>query len=208
MVSRRCRRRDSERARALARLDTGGPVRDLLLAIFSWVAKQERRRLAERTCAGMQHARANGTTSGKPICRPRRLRRADTERARSMRAQGRDPCELSPWPGGPSVDGGPCPGVAEQRPCGALTNGGTPGVSAGNRAYPQTLGITQPARWHASRQCCPRCPRLLARNVRVPRPRLCSTPWRATSSRLSLLTRAIRTKRRSRATSRTSFAAI
>ena len=70
-------------------LDTGGPVRDLLLAIFSWVAEQELRRLVERTRAGMQRARANGTRSGKPIGRPRRLRRADTERARSMRAEGR-----------------------------------------------------------------------------------------------------------------------
>ena len=69
-------------------LDTGGPVRDLLLAIFSWVAEQELRRLAERTRAGMQRARANGTRSGKPIGRPRRLLGAHVERARSMRAAG------------------------------------------------------------------------------------------------------------------------
>jgi putative DNA-invertase from lambdoid prophage Rac len=34
-------------------LDTGGPVRDLLLAIFSWVAQQERLRFVERTKAGI-----------------------------------------------------------------------------------------------------------------------------------------------------------
>ena len=39
-------------------LDTGGPVRDLLLAIFSWVAEQELRRLVERTRAGIERARA------------------------------------------------------------------------------------------------------------------------------------------------------
>ncbi len=48
-------------------LDTGGPVRDLLLAIFSWVAEQELRRLVERTRAGVERARALGTRSGKPI---------------------------------------------------------------------------------------------------------------------------------------------
>ncbi len=70
-------------------LDTGGPVRDLLLAIFSWVAEQELRRLVERTRAGMQRARTNGTKSGNPIGRPRRLPRADVQRARSMRSEGR-----------------------------------------------------------------------------------------------------------------------
>src|SRR6185436_4419690 len=38
-------------------LDTTGPMRDLLLAIFSWVAEQERTRLVERTKAGMEAAR-------------------------------------------------------------------------------------------------------------------------------------------------------
>jgi len=54
-------------------LDTGGPVRYLLLAIFSWVAEQELRRLVERMRAGIERARALGTRSGKPIGRPRHL---------------------------------------------------------------------------------------------------------------------------------------
>jgi DNA invertase Pin-like site-specific DNA recombinase len=54
-------------------LDTGGPVRDLLLAIFSWVAEQERRRLAERTKAGLARVREHGSRSGRPVGRPRRL---------------------------------------------------------------------------------------------------------------------------------------
>lgn len=70
-------------------LDTGGPVRDLLLAIFSWVAEQELRRIVERTRAGMDRARTNGTRSGKPIGRPHRLPPSDAERARRMRAAGR-----------------------------------------------------------------------------------------------------------------------
>jgi len=64
-------------------------VRDLLLAIFSWVAEQELRRLVERTRAGIERARLKGTKSGKPIGRPRRLLGVDVERARAMSAAGR-----------------------------------------------------------------------------------------------------------------------
>ncbi len=47
-------------------LDTKGPVRDLLLAIFSWVAQHERTRLVERTRAGVARARAQGKKLGRP----------------------------------------------------------------------------------------------------------------------------------------------
>jgi DNA invertase Pin-like site-specific DNA recombinase len=70
-------------------LDTGGPVRDLLLATFSWVAEQELRRLVERTRAGIERARLNGTRSGKPIGRPQRLVGVDVQRALTMHAAGR-----------------------------------------------------------------------------------------------------------------------
>ena len=70
-------------------LDTGGPVRDLLLAIFSWVAEQEIRRLVERTNAGIERARLKGTKSGKPIGRPPRLLHAEVERAVALHANGR-----------------------------------------------------------------------------------------------------------------------
>ncbi|MFP2964044.1 recombinase family protein [Myxococcus sp. 1LA] len=52
-------------------LDTGGPARDLLLAVFGWVAQEERRILVERTNAGIERARRQGTKSGKPIGRAR-----------------------------------------------------------------------------------------------------------------------------------------
>lgn len=62
-------------------LDTRGPVRDLLLAVFSWVAEQERRRIIERTNAGLERARARGTRLG----RPRRvITPAELERARAL----------------------------------------------------------------------------------------------------------------------------
>lgn len=47
-------------------LDTSGPVRSLLVAIFGWVAEQERARLIERTKAGMARAKAAGRRPGRP----------------------------------------------------------------------------------------------------------------------------------------------
>jgi DNA invertase Pin-like site-specific DNA recombinase len=63
-------------------LDTGGPVRQLLIAIFSWVAEQERTRLGERTRAGLERARAEGKRLGRPRAQ------IDIERAREMMATG------------------------------------------------------------------------------------------------------------------------
>ena len=56
-------------------LDTGGPVRALLIAIFGWVAEQERIRLGERTKAGLERARRQGVVIGRPR-RPIDVRRA------------------------------------------------------------------------------------------------------------------------------------
>lgn len=47
-------------------MDTAGPVRDLLVAIFGWVAQHERSRLIERTRAGIEVARARGKKIGRP----------------------------------------------------------------------------------------------------------------------------------------------
>jgi DNA invertase Pin-like site-specific DNA recombinase len=47
-------------------LDTSGPVRPLLVAIFGWVAEQERTRLIERTKAGLERARRHGVRLGRP----------------------------------------------------------------------------------------------------------------------------------------------
>jgi DNA invertase Pin-like site-specific DNA recombinase len=47
-------------------LDTGGPVRPLLIAIFGWVAEQERIRIGERTRAGLDRARRRGVKLGRP----------------------------------------------------------------------------------------------------------------------------------------------
>lgn len=63
-------------------LDTRGPVRQLLLAIFGWVAEQERARLIERTHAGLARARAAGKVLG------RRRRYVDVERAQELAASG------------------------------------------------------------------------------------------------------------------------
>jgi putative DNA-invertase from lambdoid prophage Rac len=50
-------------------LDTASPVRDLLIAIFSWIAEQERRRISERTKAGLDRARRTGKRLGRPRAR-------------------------------------------------------------------------------------------------------------------------------------------
>jgi DNA invertase Pin-like site-specific DNA recombinase len=61
-------------------LDTGGPVGDLLAAVFAWVAQQERQRIADRVRAGQARARAEGTHIG------RRPRLVDVEEVRRRRA--------------------------------------------------------------------------------------------------------------------------
>ena len=63
-------------------LDTGGPVRPLLIAIFGWVAEQERMQIAERTKAGMARVRRKGVRFGRP------KRRIDMRRAKLLRGQG------------------------------------------------------------------------------------------------------------------------
>ena len=59
-------------------LDTAGPVRSLFVAIFGWVAEQERERLRERTKAGLERARRQGKRIGR-----RRLRRFCCTRLRN-----------------------------------------------------------------------------------------------------------------------------
>ncbi len=51
-------------------LDTSGPIRPLLVAIFGWVAEQEREILISRVNAGIARARKHGTKSGRPMGRP------------------------------------------------------------------------------------------------------------------------------------------
>jgi len=46
---------------------TSGGMGDLLVAIFSWVAQQERKRISERTKAGLKVAKANGKILGRPV---------------------------------------------------------------------------------------------------------------------------------------------
>lgn len=46
-------------------LDTAGPTAELLLAVFAWVAQQERERIAERVRAGQARARAQDVHIGR-----------------------------------------------------------------------------------------------------------------------------------------------
>jgi putative DNA-invertase from lambdoid prophage Rac len=47
-------------------LDMGGPVRELLIGIFSWLGQEERRQLADRSKAGVERARREGKTAPSP----------------------------------------------------------------------------------------------------------------------------------------------
>lgn len=74
-------------------LDTGGPVGELLIAIFGWVAQQERQRIGERVRAGQARARAKGVRFGrKPrlvdlaeLCRRREVGQGWRKIARGMK---------------------------------------------------------------------------------------------------------------------------
>jgi DNA invertase Pin-like site-specific DNA recombinase len=63
-------------------LDTRGPVRQLLIAIFSWVAEEERRQISARSQAGVDRARRQGKHVGRPRAH------IDHDQAVRLRAQG------------------------------------------------------------------------------------------------------------------------
>jgi DNA invertase Pin-like site-specific DNA recombinase len=75
-------------------LDTSGPVRPLLVAIFGWVAEQERAQLVARTKAGLERARRQGKRIGRPPASPvflhaaRDLVRSGTSVREAARAKG------------------------------------------------------------------------------------------------------------------------
>ena len=64
-------------------LDTQGPTRSLLVAIFSWVAEQERDQRSARTKAGLARVVKSGRTLGRPAVS------VNVEAARSMKADGK-----------------------------------------------------------------------------------------------------------------------
>ena len=67
-------------------IDSAGPFRDVIISLLASLAEQERVRLRERVCAGLERARATGTRSGKAIGRPRTIFRRD--QVRNLRKDG------------------------------------------------------------------------------------------------------------------------
>lgn len=57
-------------------LDTSGPARGLLVAIFGWLYEQERAELVARTRAGLDRARRQGKAIGRPRVPPTLLEEA------------------------------------------------------------------------------------------------------------------------------------
>jgi DNA invertase Pin-like site-specific DNA recombinase len=64
-------------------LDTTTPVGELLIPILSWVAKQERQRISDRTRAGLETARRRGKRLGRPAGT-----RLDVAKIAVLRSQG------------------------------------------------------------------------------------------------------------------------
>ncbi|MGD0957462.1 MAG: recombinase family protein [Candidatus Acidiferrales bacterium] len=62
--------------------DSCGAFKDAILAIMATLAKQERIKISERTIAGLQRARAEGKTLGRPRCE------VDLASIRRLRRQG------------------------------------------------------------------------------------------------------------------------
>lgn len=63
-------------------LQMQGPVRSLLVAVFSWVAEQERTRIRERTKLGISRARKEGKRLGRPPAQ------VDVDRALLLKRKG------------------------------------------------------------------------------------------------------------------------
>jgi DNA invertase Pin-like site-specific DNA recombinase len=70
-------------------LDSCGIFREAVLSILATIAKQERVRIRERTIAGLERVRAQGTRLG----RPRLV--VDRERIRRMREEGKSLAEIA-----------------------------------------------------------------------------------------------------------------
>ncbi len=63
-------------------LDNSNPINDITLAIFATLAKMERQKIGERTVAGLERVKREGSRSGRPIGRP--AMHIDIEHARLL----------------------------------------------------------------------------------------------------------------------------
>jgi DNA invertase Pin-like site-specific DNA recombinase len=66
---------------------TTGPAGELMLAVAAWIAKQERLRISERTKAGLERARRNGSVLGRRRLVVDRLRAQELRKAGSSLSQ-------------------------------------------------------------------------------------------------------------------------
>ncbi len=76
-------------------LDTSGPVSELLIAIFGWVAQQERNRIRERVLSGLRTAKSKGKKLGRPS------RTIDLNKALKFKSQGFSIREIAQFLGVP-----------------------------------------------------------------------------------------------------------
>jgi DNA invertase Pin-like site-specific DNA recombinase len=70
-------------------LDTTSEMGELLLPFFAWIAKQEAKKISERTKAGLQRVRAEGKLLGRPKSQ------LEMEKVLSLRQQGKSLDEIA-----------------------------------------------------------------------------------------------------------------
>jgi DNA invertase Pin-like site-specific DNA recombinase len=71
-------------------IDSSGIFKDVILALLSTLAKQERVRISERVIAGLAKARSQGRIGGRPT-----LDEAKVEKIRKMKSDGRSIVDIS-----------------------------------------------------------------------------------------------------------------
>ena len=76
---------------AIDPFDLSGPQSELVIAVWAWLAKQERQRINERIAT----ARARLAAEGEPWGRPPKMTAAQRETAARMRGEGRTVREIS-----------------------------------------------------------------------------------------------------------------
>lgn len=70
-------------------LDTTSEMGELLTPIFAWIAKQEAKKISERTKAGLARARSQGKRLGRPEVT------ADIQKMKDMRKEGKSLSEIA-----------------------------------------------------------------------------------------------------------------
>jgi DNA invertase Pin-like site-specific DNA recombinase len=70
-------------------LDTTNPLSEMLIPIFAWIAKEEAKKISERTKAGLERAKREGKSLGRPE------KNIDIDQLKEMKAKGASLSEIA-----------------------------------------------------------------------------------------------------------------